>query len=77
MNISKTLCISTLLLAGGFGFEALAQEPTFAGSRIGREGEAFGNRLEMDAGNQGRVTGATPEKTGNGLSVRRQERTET
>ena len=28
MNISKTLCISTLILAGGFGFEALAQVPS-------------------------------------------------
>jgi len=28
MNVSKTLCISTLLLAGGFGFEALAQVPS-------------------------------------------------
>ncbi|KRP34879.1 MAG: hypothetical protein ABS34_12145 [Opitutaceae bacterium BACL24 MAG-120322-bin51] len=28
MNVSKALCISTLLLAGGFGFEALAQVPS-------------------------------------------------
>jgi len=28
MNVSKALCISTLLLAGGFGFEALAEVPS-------------------------------------------------